>query len=124
MFIQAIVSTILALTSAQAEILTPTIEGGRFDTKGRLSIIITKIPPTGCSLALWGGVSSKSIDTLITARKINDADSVRTSITIRTRRKYYCKERTLYVRIISECYPEAAPSKVVRVSVPAENILK
>jgi hypothetical protein len=120
----AIVSAVLGLTICRAEVPEPKIERGRFDSNGKLVVTVSSLPPVGCSLALWGGLVSGSVDTLITTKKITEANSTLATISVRTRRKYYCKRRTLNVRIISECYPEATPSEPLRVSVPASNIQK
>lgn len=121
-FLLAITVAIFSGRASQAELSVPNIESGRFDANGKLLVTVSSPPPAGCSLALWGGLSSTSVDTLITAKKLTDAEIALGTVSIRTRRRYYCKRRTLYVRVISECYPAAAPSKVVKVSVPTANI--
>ena len=110
---------------AHAQVETPIIASASFDDDGKLVVKTRLDAVAGCYVSVSGGLSRGSVDTGITSIQLTEAQAARRSVTLRTKRRYYCKKRTLYVNVELLCLNEvvgSATSAVKAVSVPASNL--
>ena len=107
---------------AQDTIATPQIDSLSFDRRGRLVAQVSQLSPPGCSLVIWAGTTSNSIDDIVTSHTITADEYTQNYATFRTRRKYACPQRTMYIYVVSECYPTGASRSNIRtLRVPRQN---
>ncbi len=100
------------------------INSARFDAQGRLVVKVSEVGTENCYLTVYGGLTRKSVDTAIIGRLATGAEVLGNRAAIRTRRRYYCKKRTLLVNVQRLCTDDTPPSTsdTVEVSVPAGNV--
>jgi hypothetical protein len=107
---------------AQEIIPTPQIESLSFDRRGRLVAQVSQLSSPGCSLVIWAGTTSNTIDDIVTSHTVTADEHTQNYVTFRTRRKYACPQRTMYIYVVSECYPVGASRSSIRVlRVPRRN---
>lgn len=118
---------LLSTTQAFAQVTAPKISSAKFNTDGKLEVTTSFEAISGCYLAVNGGLSESEVSTGITAIKLTAAQSDKGRVTIKTKRKYYCKKRKLYVNVELTCLNDvigSATSSVKAVSVPLTNFRK
>ena len=120
-----VVSCFVVFSGAFAQVPTPTIKKANFDSQGRLVVVISDLPASGCYVSVNGGLTSKKVDTGITSHILTDAEAAKSRYQLRTKRRYYCRRRTLYVNVESLCLNDTigqATSSVRAVSVPSGSV--
>jgi hypothetical protein len=108
-----------------AQVEAPTIVSAKFDHEGKLLVRGEFEAIAGCYLALNGGLSMSSISTGITSTQLTESQANKGTVTLRTKRRYYCKKRTLYVNLELVCLNSvigSATSAGRSVSVPITNL--
>lgn len=107
---------------AQDAIPTPEINSLSFDRRGRLVAHVSEMSSPGCSLVIWAGTTSDSIDDIVTSHTITAEEHTQNYAIFRTRRRYACPRRTMYIYVVSECYPIGASRSSIRtLRVPRQN---
>lgn len=110
---------------AEAQVEQPKISSATFDDDGKL-IVKTKFSAiAGCYVSVNGGLSRNDVETGITSVQLSEAQATRGAVTLKTRRRYYCQKRTLYVNVELVCLNEvigSATSAVKAVTVPSSNV--
>lgn len=112
-------------TAAFAQVSKPKISSAKFDSDGKLIVSVSYDAIAGCYVAINGGLSSSSVSTGITSIQLSSSQAEKGKATIKTKRKYYCKRRTLYVNAELTCLNDvigSATSSVKSVSVPSSNV--
>lgn len=111
---------------ASAEIETPRILSAAFDGSGRLKVTATHAGAyAGCYLTINGGLSKSSVNIAIVGRQLTSSEATRGRAIIKTVRRYYCRQRSLYVNAELVCLSGEIAQKtsaVVKVSVPSANV--
>ena len=113
------------VTVAEAQVEAPTISSASFDSDGKL-VVKTKFSAIeGCYIALNGGLSKNSVETGITSVQLSSSQASRGVVTLRTKRRYYCSKRTLFVNTELVCLNSligSATSSAKAVAVPSVNV--
>jgi len=79
----------------------------------------------GCYLGVYGGLKADKVDTLIIARQLTANQASSGKLNFATKRRYFCKRRTLYVDVELVCLGDEVgqfTSAVTSVTVPNSNI--
>lgn len=113
----------IAKSDAQ-EITPPVLKKASFDSQGRLVTKVSNLLAEGCYIAIQGGLTSKTVNTDIISKQLTASDVKKGTITIQTKRRYYCKRRTLYVRAEQICFEPVSQtdSDAKAVPVPSGNV--
>ena len=113
-----------AVSSASAQVATPQLVSARFDFQGRLLVKSKFEAIEGCYVAINGGLTASSVETGIIGTQLTAREAAAGVITIRTKRRYFCKKRKLFLNVELVCLNEvigSATSSVRAVSVPDGN---
>ena len=109
---------------ALAQVETPRILSAKFDQDGKLLVRTSFSAIEGCYVAVNGGLSAAKVETGITSIQLTNAQAVKGAANIKTKRKYYCSKRKLYVNVELVCLNSiigSALSATVAVNVPSAN---
>ena len=123
-----LVSCLVLIATTQtvfAEITTPQITSAAFDATGRLKVKVSDVGYEGCYITVNGGLSRSTTTTAIVSTQISAAEAASNKVAIKTRRKYFCRRRTLYVSLEKVCLGNeigSANSSVKAVRVPTGNV--
>ncbi len=116
----------IGLSAAHADtFVEPILSAAKFTTDGKLQVRVKEIGPAGCYIAVNGGLSTRDITTRIIATRVTASDLEKETLTITTKRKYFCKRRKLLVQIEKICLGDligSGYSSAKSVSVPAANV--
>lgn len=115
----------LSVVAAEAQVEVPTISSASFDSDGKLVVKTKFTAIEGCYVALNGGISKNSVETGITSVQLSASQAARGAVTLRTKRRYYCSKRTLYVNTELVCLNSligSATSEAKAVAVPRGNV--
>ena len=107
------------------QVEAPQIQLAQFDQQGKLKVKARFNGIEGCYLVVNGGLTRATVDTGITSIQLSAAQAHRGYATLKTKKRYYCKQRKLYVNTELVCLNEivgSAVSDTEIVTVPQANL--